>query len=180
MKTKILSSIVVIGVAGVLVALWHFQVLQKLWAGHWGSGSVVLSEEGRAEAPEGGKIVRLDEAALKESGVETAAAGPGKLQVHDTLSGEIAFNSDRLAHIVPRVPGVVREVYQNLGDTVRAGTVLAVLESRDLADAKAAYLAAIARLGLAQANFTREELLQDLKMPQDNDRACYPDHHDTR
>jgi len=169
MKTKVLSIIVVIGVAGTAVALWHFQVLQRLFAGPSGTDAVAQSREGEADEREGEKIVRLDDAALKESGIEIATAGPGKLQVHDTLSGEIAFNADKLAHIVPRVPGVVREVYKNLGDTVRAGTVLGVLESRDLADAKAAYLAAIARLGLAQANFTREESLRQGKITAEKD-----------
>ncbi len=169
MKTKILPSIVVIGIMGTVAALWHFQVLQKPFAGRFGAGSVAPSEERENDASEGERIVRLDEAALKESGLEMAAAGPGKLQVHDTLSGEIAFNSDRLAHIVPRVPGVVREVRKNLGDTVHAGEVLAVLESRDLADAKATYLGAVARLTLAQANFTREESLQQQKITAEKD-----------
>ncbi len=169
MKTKILPSIVAIGIMGTVVVLWHFQVLQKLLAGYSGAGSVAPSEESQAEAREGEKIVRLDEAALKECGIEIATAGPGKLQVHDTLSGEIAFNSDRLAHIVPRVPGVVREVRKNLGDRVRAGEVLAVLESRDLADAKATYLGAVARLALAQANFSREERLRQEKITAEKD-----------
>jgi cobalt-zinc-cadmium efflux system membrane fusion protein len=47
--------------------------------------------------------------------------------------------------------------------------VLAVLESRDLADAKAAYLAAVARLALAQANFTREESLRQGKITAEKD-----------
>ncbi len=169
MRMKILRGIMVLGVLGVAGILWHFQVLQRLWAGGPGAGSVVASEEGQADVGEDQKIVRLDEAAVKESGIEIAAAGPGKLQVHDTLSGEIAFNSDRLAHIVPRVPGVVREVRKNLGDTVRPGDVLAVLESRDLADAKAVYLAAVARLALTQANFTREENLRQEKITAEKD-----------
>jgi len=169
MKTKVLSSIIAIGVIGITGVLWHFQVFQKLFRATPGAASVSIGEERDAEANEGEKLVRLEEAALKESGVETAAAGPGKLQVHDTLSGEIAFNSDRLAHIVPRVPGVVREVRKNLGDTVRTGDVLAVLESRDLADAKATYLAAVARLTLAQANFTREESLRQEKITAEKD-----------
>jgi cobalt-zinc-cadmium efflux system membrane fusion protein len=169
MKTTILSGVMALGVIGVVMILWHFQVLQKLGAGGPGASSVATSEEGQDDVREGEKIVHLDEAAVKESGIETATAGPGKLQVHDTLSGEIAFNSDRLAHIVPRVPGVVREVHKNLGNTVRTGDVLAVLESRDLADAKAAYLAALARLALAQANFTREERLQQEKITAEKD-----------
>jgi cobalt-zinc-cadmium efflux system membrane fusion protein len=153
------------GAIGAIAVLWQCQVLQKFWAGDPGA----RSEEHQTDESEGETIVRLDEAAVKESGIEVAPAGPGKLQVHDTLSGEIAFNSDRLAHIVPRVPGVVREVHRNLGDTVRAGDVLAVLESRDVADAKAAYLAAVARLALAQANFTREENLRQGKITAEKD-----------
>jgi cobalt-zinc-cadmium efflux system membrane fusion protein len=169
MKTRVVSSVIGIGVIGVVVVLWHFEVLQKLFAGNPGVGSVALREEPQTNAGEDEKVVRLDEAAVKESGIEIATAGPGKLQVHDTLSGEIAFDSDQLAHIVPRVPGVVREVHKNLGDIVRAGDVLGVLESRDLADAKAAYLAAAARLTLAQANFTREESLRQGKITAEKD-----------
>lgn len=165
MKTRIITGLLALGIIAAIVVLWHFQVPQKLWTAAPGAGS----EERETNASADEKIVQLDEAALKESGVEIAAAGPGKLQVHDTLSGEIAFNSDKLAHIVPRVPGVVREVRTNLGDTVRAGDVLAVLDSRDLADAKAAYLAAVARLALAQANFTREESLRQGKIIAEKD-----------
>ncbi len=169
MRMRILSGIIALGAIVVVGVLWHFQVLQKLFTGNLGAASVSVREESETEVSEGEKLVRLDEAMRKESGLEIATAGPGKLQVHDTLSGEIAFNSDRLAHIVPRVPGVVREVHKNLGDTVRAGDVLAVLESRDLADAKAVYLAAVARLTLAQANFTREENLRQERITAEKD-----------
>jgi membrane fusion protein, heavy metal efflux system len=67
------------------------------------------------------------------------------------------------------VPGVVREVRKNLGDRVQAGEVLAVLESRDLADAKATYLGAVTRLTLAGANFTREESLRQEKITAEKD-----------
>jgi cobalt-zinc-cadmium efflux system membrane fusion protein len=169
MKTRVLLGIMAVGVIGVGGVLWHFQVLQKLFAGHPGADSAAVREEPETDVSEGEKLVRLDEAVMKESGIEIATAGPGKLQVHDTLSGEVAFNSDKLAHIVPRVPGVVREVHKNLGDTVQTGDVLAVLESRDLADTKATYLAAVARLSLAQANFTREESLRQGKITAEKD-----------
>jgi membrane fusion protein, heavy metal efflux system len=164
MKTRIVLGVVGIGIISVAIVLWHFQVLQKLGAGGPGASPAALSEERERDASEGERIVRLEEAAIDESGIEVATAGPGRLQVHDNLSGEIAFDSDKLAHIVPRVAGVVREVHKNLGDTVRTGDVLAVLDSRDLADAKAAHLAAVARLSLAQANFSREESLRQGKI----------------
>ena len=91
-------------------------------------------------------------------------AAPGSLQNHLALSGTIALNTDRLVHLVPRIPGIVREVRKNLGDAVRAGEVVAVIDSRELAEAKAAYLAAGERLTLADDTFQREKDLWEKKI----------------
>ena len=69
------------------------------------------------------------------------------------------INTDRMVHIVPRVPGIVREVKKKLGDAVKTGEVMAIIESRDLADIKATYLASIERFDLANAILAREEKL---------------------
>ena len=45
------------------------------------------------------------------------------------LPGEIGFNEDRLAHITPRYSGIVKKVAKQLGETVRKGELLAVVES---------------------------------------------------
>ena len=41
----------------------------------------------------------------------------------------VRANEDRLAHIVPRFPGIVTEVRKRIGDTVKSGQTLAVIES---------------------------------------------------
>jgi membrane fusion protein, heavy metal efflux system len=114
-------------------------------AGHAGEGG----HEGHAE----GAIV-LSEKAIRESGIEVVAASGGELEQTLTLPGEVVLNADKVAHIVPRVAGIVRRVDKNLGDEVLAGEVMAILESRELAEAKAAYLAAQQRLALADANLS--------------------------
>ena len=53
--------------------------------------------------------------------MEVAVAGAGNLASRINLPGEIVLNADRVAHIVPRAPGIVREVVKTVGDTVRAG-----------------------------------------------------------
>lgn len=113
---------------------------------------------------DGEDVVRLSEAQLKEFGIEVGVAGPGKLRVHITLPGEIRVNEDKSAHVVPRVSGTVYEVKKKLGDPVRKGELLAVIESRELANAKATYLAGLERSALAQANFRREEKLWEKKI----------------
>jgi len=85
------------------------------------------------------------------------------------LPGEVQVNGDRMAHVAPRVGGVVREVKVSLGDTVRKGQLLAVLSSRELADTKAAYLAATERLRMADATFAREERLWKGKISSEQD-----------
>jgi len=114
-------------------------------------------EDGHDEHAE--EVVRLNAEEMKEFGIVVATAGPDRLDQFTELPGEIVLNADRLAHVVPRVAGIVREVRKSIGDTVRAGELMAVIESRELADAKAAYLAAGERLKLAEANFSREERL---------------------
>ena len=58
---------------------------------------------------------------LAEFGVELSEAGPGLIRNEIIVPGEIALNGDRLAHIVPRFTGVIREVRKNIGDHVRFG-----------------------------------------------------------
>lgn len=65
-------------------------------------------------------------------GVRLAAAAPGEVDVGVELPGEVRPNADRIAHIAPRFPGLVREVRKYVGDHVRAGDVLAIIESENL------------------------------------------------
>jgi cobalt-zinc-cadmium efflux system membrane fusion protein len=71
----------------------------------------------------------------------------------------IESNANRLAHISPRIPGRVVEVKAFLGDVVKAGHILAELDSLELGQAKAAYLTAKADREIAQAHYQREERL---------------------
>jgi cobalt-zinc-cadmium efflux system membrane fusion protein len=103
------------------------------------------------------KVVHLTEAQLRELGIEVATAGPGKLGAFITLPGHVTLNADRSAHIIPRISGAVQQVLKQLGDQVRAGEVMAVIESRELADLKSAFLNAKDRVPLAEAAFRREE-----------------------
>jgi len=105
------------------------------------------------------RIVALDQTEIEEFDIEVATAGPGKIQALIDLPGQITLNADRLVHVVPRVAGTARQIKKVLGDHVQKGEVMAVLESRELADMKAAFLASRERLALTTANLIREERL---------------------
>ncbi len=115
------------------------------------------------------KAVWLDDHEIEEFGIEVAEAGPGTLLVELQLPGEVRLDPDSLVHMTPRVPGVVRAVHKGLGDVVKAGDLLAVLDSRELAEAKAALLAAGERLTLATSNLEREKYLYERKVSSEQD-----------
>lgn len=73
--------------------------------------------------------VRMTQAEMDEFGLELATAGPGTIINTLELPGEVVPNADRLAHIVPRFPGIATEVRARIGDYVKKGQVLAVIES---------------------------------------------------
>lgn len=67
----------------------------------------------------------------KASGIETAAAGPGVLRDTVMLYGAIQANPERVRQISARFPGLIRSVSGNVGDHVKAGAALAVIESNE-------------------------------------------------
>lgn len=76
-------------------------------------------------------VLRLSPEQLADAGIRIAPSGPAAIDSGTELLGEVHPNGDRLAHIVPRFPGIVREVRKNAGDRVTVGEVLAILESSD-------------------------------------------------
>ena len=102
-------------------------------------------------------------------GVVVAEAGSGKLETTLTLPGEIILNDDAHALVTPYVSGYVKEIRKRQGDSVQKGEVMAVLESREQADAGAAYLAARERVLLAEKTFQREESLWRKKISPERD-----------
>jgi len=116
-------------------------------------------KEDKEDIHENEDVIQLSKEDMAEFGIKEDIAGSGEIHKYVKLPGEVVLNEDRLAHVVPRVPGIAREIKKVLGDRVQKGEVMAVLESRELADSKAAFLAARERVALAKGNFLREERL---------------------
>ncbi|MBN2071178.1 MAG: efflux RND transporter periplasmic adaptor subunit [Candidatus Krumholzibacteriota bacterium] len=107
------------------------------------------------------RVVHISDEDMARFGIETQIVSGGEIEMSRTVPGEIVINSDRMAHIVPRMPGIVTSVRAGLGDRVDKGQVLATVGSGALADAKASYLASIEQLGLAEAVYIREQKLRE-------------------
>ncbi|WP_354677274.1 efflux RND transporter periplasmic adaptor subunit [Cupriavidus plantarum] len=117
---------------------------------------------------EEGKI-ELTADQLKQSGVVLQSAGPAKVQAGVQFPGEIRFNEDKTAHVVPRLAGVVESVPANIGQQVKQGQVLAVIASTMLSDQRSELLAAQKRMDLARLTFEREKTLWEQKISAQQD-----------
>lgn len=78
--------------------------------------------EGRTEIP-----AELAQAA----GIETDIAGPATITETLSLTGRVQADPERLAKVRARFPGVVKGIEARLGDRVRAGAVLARIQSNE-------------------------------------------------
>jgi membrane fusion protein, heavy metal efflux system len=64
-----------------------------------------------------------------------------------------------VSRIVPRVSGLILDTTKNLGDTVNRDEIIAIIDSRELGEAKSVYLVALEREKLARYNFERSQQL---------------------
>lgn len=91
-------------------------------------------------------------------------AAPGTLQEVIRAPAKIVIAADQIAHILPKTAGIAVAAHKNLGETVSANDVLATLESREMAEAKALYLTALKKEGLAASIYVREKGLYEKKL----------------
>ena len=117
----------------------------------------------------GNGLIVLSNQQIRTAGIATAKAAPAAIGTVVQLPGEVRFNEDRTAHIVPRVAGVAESVSADLGATVRKGQVLAVISSPELADLRSTALATQKRLGLAKVTYAREKKLWEDKISAEQD-----------
>ncbi|MBS0639908.1 MAG: efflux RND transporter periplasmic adaptor subunit [Proteobacteria bacterium] len=121
-------------------------------------------EEGHGE----GKVTMTPEQ-VTAAGIQVMPASSGALVTKVSVPGVLAANADHLVRITARVPGTIAEVRKRLGDMVEAGQVLAVIESREIADAKGEHLAATRVAALANVTLVRETKLWKQRISPEQD-----------
>ena len=82
--------------------------------------------EKKEERSEG---VVLSDAKIASAGIELATASSGVLRDSLLLNGIVQPNQESLVQVTPRFPGIVRDVRKRIGDRVKKGDVLAIVES---------------------------------------------------
>ncbi len=137
------------------------------WAGQRGSAGGTLAGSGKGheghgkggeeaghdehEGEEG--VVQLTPDKLKSAGIQVASVESGTMEVITWFTGKVTTNQDRLAHVSSRVTGIAREVPARLGQEVKAGDVLAYLDSTDVGNAKLDFLEKDLAVRFAKVNY---------------------------
>ncbi len=154
---SILTLVAMLGAGGVLG-----------WLGRGRVASDAPASAAKGAAPVS-NVVEIRPDALADAGLELLEARAGKLRLGLVLPGEIALDAEHVVHVSPRVAGVVLEARAKVGDVVKKGQVLALVQSREFAATQLEFLAAGEHLTLAQATFKRTEDLYAYKAVAEKD-----------
>ncbi len=76
-------------------------------------------------------VIELSSEAMKMAGIEISKVTSGRISNSIELPGEVGFNEDRLVHIAPRFAGIAIDARFRVGDYVKAGALMAVIESNE-------------------------------------------------
>lgn len=109
-------------------------------------------------------LVKLTAEQIAAAKIEIVAAEPGVIARRIAAPAVVAADPDRLGRVAAKVAGTVAELKKRLGDQVEKGEVVALLDSRDVADAKSDYLASLVSYELQNTLFQREKGLFEKKI----------------
>lgn len=120
--------------------------------------------EAAAEAEEehgAGEALEMDAARIQAAGIILAPVGSGSLSAEIVAQGTVVGTPQGEAVLAARADGVISGVSLRLGDSVRAGQTVALIESREASSIAAERATAQARLTAARQALAREQRLFD-------------------
>ena len=111
--------------------------------------------------------LKLSDQEIQTAGIKIEPLQEQEVNEQIVVTASIEANQDKLARIAPRVAGKVIKVMANLGDKVKAGQPMALIDSIEVGEAQSSYAQAISDQALAKASFDRaERLYADQIIPQ--------------
>lgn len=91
--------------------------------------------------------------------IELQPAGAGRIAKRLQLPGTIVADRSRVGRVASKVVGTVIELKKGLGDSVKADEIIAILDSREVAEAKSEFIAATVNYKLQDTLYQREKTL---------------------
>ena len=106
-------------------------------------------------------MVAISAEAIRAADITVAPASEGAFETEIIAPGTVVATPTGQAVLTARSPGAVTRIYKRLGDAVRAGEPVALVESRDAAQAVADRSVAGSKVRLAQLTLVREKRLYE-------------------
>jgi membrane fusion protein, heavy metal efflux system len=118
---------------------------------------------------DGPQRIALSEQQIGDAGITLAEAKGGTLRRHFLAPGSLIPDADHVSRVSVRVLATVAELRKKLGDSVEQDEIVAVIESRDVAEAKSEYLAARVTNELRQTLYNRQKVLVETRAVSENE-----------
>ena len=131
----------------------------------FGAARLTQSESPAPPAPEAtstkapANVVAISEQGIAQSQIGVASAAAGELNAAISASAIVEATPDAEAVLTASAPGTVTRILKRIGDPIRQGETLALVESRDASQITADRAAASARVTLASRQAERERSL---------------------
>lgn len=130
-----------------------------------GAERTVTQNQPKAEQPEAKTtLIPMNDEQIKLAQISLAVVEPATIIRRLLVPGTIVPHADRVAHVAVKLSGTVAQLRKNIGEDVSKDEVIAVLESREVADAKSDYLAARLTNDLQQDLSARDKTLWDSRV----------------
>jgi membrane fusion protein, heavy metal efflux system len=163
--TSYKRNLLIVGVIALfaLIAIWSLLSWRHKDPAHQSEKSVAVKSEhdehgtehsdehGAAE----GKEVELEPEALEAAGIEIEGVTQRPAIALLRVTGTVEINQQQTQQVTPLVGGRVERVNVSIGDRVRAGSVMAVIASPQIAQLHGKLHEAETRLALAERNLER-------------------------
>ncbi|MHA3795488.1 efflux RND transporter periplasmic adaptor subunit [Rhizorhabdus wittichii] len=117
--------------------------------------------EAASKAEASSDSVAITAEGIRTSQIGIAPAASGELDAAISASATVDSTPDAEAVLTARAAGTVTRIFKRIGDRVRAGETIALVESRDASAIVADRGAASARVTLAERQLAREKSLLD-------------------
>jgi cobalt-zinc-cadmium efflux system membrane fusion protein len=121
------------------------------------------ASKGAADHAEDG-LVRMTPERISADEIDVTPVGEGSLARKLIVPGTVVPNADRIARVPVKVVGTVAQLRKRLGDLVTEGEVVALIDSREVADARSEYLTALVNFDLQKTMFERAQQLWNQKI----------------
>ena len=105
--------------------------------------------------------VQLSEGKQRAAAIRVEPVHKGTLTEVVWVTGKLALNEDRITRIHPPIEGRIHEVKVRFGEEVKAGQVLAIIDSQQVGRAKLELFKSIQEVGLAKASYEWQQTVRE-------------------